>query len=88
MKPDNVNHPPHYNSSPAHCDCGRRIECIDITRHMHFNLGNAMKYVWRFRDKGGKEDLMKALWYIQDHINHIEAIEEGFLQKEQTNAKR
>jgi phage FluMu protein Com len=67
---DYVNHPPHYNSSKAECpECERRIECIDITRHMNFNIGNAFKYLWRFEHKGGKEDLQKAIWYIQNEID-------------------
>lgn len=74
---DPIAHPRHYNSSPAHCECGRRIECIDITRHMHFNLGNAVKYLWRYRDKGGLEDLRKARWYLDDHIKHMDAIEQS-----------
>jgi len=66
---DNVNHPPHYNNSPAKCECGRRIECIDITRHHSFNVGNAIKYLWRCDHKGASiEDLRKAIWYIQDEI--------------------
>lgn len=40
-KPDMVNHPPHYNNHPS------GIECIQITRHMNFNIGNAFKYMWR-----------------------------------------
>lgn len=66
---DNVNHPPHYNNSPAKCDCGRRIECIDVTRHHTFNIGNAIKYLWRCDLKGNTiEDLKKAIWYIEDEI--------------------
>lgn len=40
-KSDMVNHPPHYNNHPS------GIECIQITRHMNFNIGNAIKYLWR-----------------------------------------
>jgi len=65
---DNIN-PVHYKSSKATCSkCGRSIECIDITRHMSFNIGNAMKYLWRHELKAGKEDLEKAKWYINDSI--------------------
>jgi Protein of unknwon function (DUF3310) len=68
---DNVNHPPHYNNSPAKCECGRRIECIDVTRHMNFNIGNAIKYLWRCDIKNAPiEDLRKAMWYIQDEIKN------------------
>lgn len=67
---DNVNHPPHYTSSNAKCPkCSHIIECIDITRHLNFNIGNAIKYIWRYPMKNGKEDLQKAIWYINDEIN-------------------
>lgn len=67
---DSVNHPAHYNNSPATCSCGRRIECIDVTRHYNFNIGNAIKYLWRCDLKDNDiEDLRKAVWYINDEIN-------------------
>jgi len=64
---DNVNHPKHY----APCFKTKEIECIDITRHMSFSLGNAFKYVWRAGSKGDPwkavEDLSKAEWYLHDY---------------------
>lgn len=58
-----VNNPPHYNNHPS------GIECIEITRHMSFNLGNVFKYLWRCGDKGKYlEDLKKAAWYLNDEI--------------------
>jgi len=42
---DQVNHPTHYTSHPS------GIEAIQVTRHMNFNLGNAMKYIWRAESK-------------------------------------
>jgi hypothetical protein len=69
---DKINHPSHYNSGNARCSCGRRIECIDITRHLNFNIGNAIKYLWRAEHKGARlEDLKKAAWYINDEIQKI-----------------
>ena len=73
---DAINHPAHYTSSPAKCECGRTIECIDITEHMSFPLGNTVKYVWRAdlkHDDGGLEDLRKAAWYIDREIKRREA---------------
>ena len=75
-KQDNVNHPKHYLSKDifVKCDHGfdKHIECIDITRNFNFNLGNAIKYIWRCDHKGNrKEDLQKAIWYLQDEINRI-----------------
>lgn len=55
---DNINHPAHYTS--------RNIghECIDITQYQTFCTGNAIKYLWRYKDKGNPvEDLEKARWY-------------------------
>lgn len=63
----NINNPPHYNKHPS------GIECIQITRHMNFNLGNAVKYIWRADLKNDAiEDLKKAAWYIQDEIQRRE----------------
>jgi len=71
---DPINHPKHYTSSPAKCShCRTPIECIDVTRHMGFALGNATKYIWRCDLKRDAiEDLEKALWYIRDEINRRE----------------
>ena len=60
-----VDHPPHYNAHPS------GVECIQITEHMNFNLGNAIKYVWRQEGKNGVEDLRKAVWYINREIARI-----------------
>lgn len=60
---DPVNHPPHYTSHPS------GIECIEITEHMGFNLGNALKYIWRADEKGNAiQDLEKARWYLDREI--------------------
>lgn len=50
--------------------------CIAITRHMGFNAGNAIKYLWRAGKKphaDAIEDLKKAVWYIEDEIKRLEA---------------
>lgn len=66
---DPVNHPSHYTQGPACPGCGRTIECIDITRHMNFDLGNTVKYIWRADLKNDAiEDLQKAAFYLQDEI--------------------
>ena len=63
-----VNHPHHYTSDPS------GVECITITRHRNFNVGNAIKYLWRAGLKGQDtsiEDLNKAVWYIIDEIHRL-----------------
>ena len=61
---DPVNHPAHYTGHPS------GVECIDITEHFGFSLGNAMKYIWRagLKSDNAVEDLEKAVWYIQREI--------------------
>jgi len=60
---DPVNQPKHYTAHPS------GIECIQVTEHMGFNLGNAVKYIWRCDlKKDAVEDLNKAIWYIQREI--------------------
>lgn len=57
--PDPVN-PGHYRQHPA------GVECIDVTEAMGFNLGNAVKCLWRAGLKGDPQvDLRKARWNIQ-----------------------
>lgn len=61
---DPINHPKHYSGYPA------IVECIDVTRHLPFDLGNAVKYLWRAGKKDPAtmlEDLEKAAWYIRDY---------------------
>lgn len=75
MTNDPVNHPSHYTSHPARCECGRGIECIQITEHLGFCVGNAIKYLWRAdlkHDDGGLEDLKKARWYVDREIRKRE----------------
>lgn len=62
-KADPVNHPSHYTQHPS------GVECIQITEHMSFCLGNAVKYIWRADLKADAiEDLKKAAWYINREI--------------------
>ena len=63
MKKDTIN-PKHYKSHPS------GIECIQVTEHFGFCIGNAIKYLWRCHDKHETpiEDLEKAKWYIEREI--------------------
>ncbi len=70
---DNINHPLHYTSHPAKCECGAGIECIQITEHMNFCLGNAIKYIWRagLKSDDAVSDLQKAIFYLHREIERI-----------------
>lgn len=74
---DKVNHPSHYTWLKDTCG----IEVIDITRHLDFDIGNAVKYLLRagrksedgYDDKQKAiEDLQKAVWYINDKIKTLQ----------------
>ena len=78
---ENVSHPSHYTWLKDKCG----IEVIDITRHLDFDLGNAIKYILRAGRKpiinenlsddflrAAIQDLKKALFYINDKINMLE----------------
>ncbi len=70
-KKDNVNHPAHYTQGG--------IECIDALEAATANLtgieavctANAIKYLWRWKEKNGVEDLRKANWYINRLITKL-----------------
>lgn len=62
---DTVDHPKHYNAHPS------GVECITVVEHMTFNIGNAIKYLWRADHKNGLEDLRKAEWYVQREIQRL-----------------
>lgn len=62
-KSDPINHPAHYTSHPS------GVECLQITEHMGFCLGNAIKYIWRADLKHDAiEDLKKAQFYLAREI--------------------
>lgn len=69
-KQDNIN-PNHYKQGG--------VECIDALEAATVNLkgieavctANAIKYMWRWKEKNGAEDLRKAQWYITKLLTHI-----------------
>lgn len=68
---ESVDHPQHYNSHPS------GVECIDIVEHYGFNIGNAMKYLWRagLKVEDPTEDLRKAVWYVDREIQRLHGLE-------------
>ena len=67
---DPINHPAHYEGNTS-------LECIDVMEIAfgaeavgNFCLCNAFKYLWRYKHKGGAEDVQKAEWYL-NHYSDI-----------------
>lgn len=73
MVPTDKINPDHYKSHPS------GVECITITEHFNFNIGNAIKYLWRLGLKPGStetEELEKARWYIERELMRRNIIRE------------
>jgi hypothetical protein len=68
-----VNHPAHYNAHPS------GVECVAIAEHFNFNVGNAIKYLWRagLKTTDAREDLQKARWYVERELQRLEGGREG-----------
>lgn len=68
-QPEMVNHPNHYNAG--------KYECIDVMVDIYgleavkqWCIMNAFKYLYRFKNKNGLEDIRKAHWYLTWFIDH------------------
>lgn len=72
-----VSHPAHYQSETG-------LEVIDVIEAFTFDLkgieatdtGNILKYMCRWKNKNGVQDLEKARWYLEHLIDHIKLLEE------------
>lgn len=67
---ETVHHPQHYQKHPS------GVECIAIIQHFPFNIGTAVKHLWRAGLKPGAatvEDLRKSIQYIEFEIKRLEA---------------
>lgn len=63
-KPDMVNHPSHYTKGGIECLEGIKAS-MNAEAYKGYLKGNLIKYIWRYEDKGGKEDLQKAMKYLE-----------------------
>ena len=61
---DNVQHPAHYTQGGIECIDAIETACAGLTGFEGYCTGNSIKYLWRWKHKGGREDLLKAAWYI------------------------
>ena len=68
---DLVNHPPHYTSHPS------GVEAIQITEWYNFNVGNALKYLWRagIKSEDPIQDLEKCIWYTKREIDRLKRLQ-------------
>ena len=64
QKEEKVNHPSHYNQGGIEAIDAIAAACTGLEGEEAFCTGNAIKYLFRWKHKNGKEDLKKAIWYI------------------------
>lgn len=64
MKGDFVNHPDHYNAGGIECIDAIDAATVGLQGIEAFCVGNAIKYLWRWKFKNGIEDIDKAIWYL------------------------
>lgn len=69
LTPDNVNNPPHYNQGAI--ECIEAIKAATGSGFVKYCTGNVIKYLWRYDNKGGIEDLKKAAWYLDRAIKEM-----------------
>ena len=69
---DNVNHPNHYNQGGIECIDAIKAAIVGKTGIEAFCVGNTIKYLWRYEEKNGVEDVNKAKWYIERLIKELE----------------
>ena len=72
-----VEKPTHYTSGAIECIDAIAAATKDLNGIEAFDTGNAIKYLWRWKKKNGKQDLEKARWYVNHLIAHIEKAEEA-----------
>lgn len=69
---EKVNHPAHYNAGKVECIDAMEAATVHLSGRENICTAQAIKYLWRWKLKGGAEDLRKARWYIDDLLKHLE----------------
>lgn len=84
---DNVNNPTHYTQGEIECiDC-IKAAIINKTGIKAFCVGNAIKYLFRYENKNGLEDVKKAQWYINRLIQELEEKQTQSLEAQTLEAR-
>ena len=72
---DNVNHPAHYTQGGIECIEALKAATIGKTGIEAVCVANTIKYLWRYEEKNGLEDVKKAQWYINRLIQELNEAE-------------
>lgn len=70
-KNDNVNHPAHYTQGGIECIDALKAASVGKTGIEAICVGNVIKYLWRYEEKNGLEDVEKAKWYLERLLEEV-----------------
>lgn len=82
---DMVNRPPHYNKGKVECIDALEAATCDLKGIEAICTANAIKYLWRWRQKNGIEDLQKAKWYINHIIEEVKGDKNAYVEDGQND---
>lgn len=66
-----VDHPSHYTQGGVECIDAIKAATVNLTGIKSVCTGNALKYIWRWHEKNGTEDIRKAIWYLNRLISEV-----------------
>uniref|UniRef100_A0AB39AIW0 Nucelotide kinase n=1 Tax=Klebsiella phage KpTRp1 TaxID=3236632 RepID=A0AB39AIW0_9CAUD len=69
---DMVNHPSHYTQGSIECIDAIKAATVGKTGIEAVCVANVVKYLWRYEEKNGLEDVKKARWYLERLVNELE----------------
>lgn len=70
---DNVNNPAHYTQGGIECIDALSAATVGKPGIQAVCVANTIKYLWRYEEKNGLEDVKKAQWYLNRLIKELEA---------------
>lgn len=77
MGKDNVNHPVHYTQGGIECIEALKAATVHKKGIEAVCVANVIKYLWRYEEKNGKEDVEKAKWYLEYLLKELSVAHEG-----------
>jgi len=86
---DKINHPKHYTTGNIECIDAIKAS-MDMTEFEGYLKGNCIKYLWRYKHKGGIDSLYKCEWYLIRLINELQGRTEevATIEADNSNGKQ
>ena len=81
---DMVNHPSHYTQGGIECIDAIKAATVGKTGIEAVCVANVIKYLWRYEEKNGLEDVKKARWYLERLLAHLGNVQEAQFGQQNT----